>query len=80
MNKEFLNSKYPLVLGGFLGFSLAFFVGYYAGNEILHVLKNAAIASVVGAFLMKIFHNVVIYNLKMAFMERARREESEEEK
>tara|TARA_B100001248_G_scaffold261923_1_gene255048 strand:- start:83538 stop:83828 length:291 start_codon:yes stop_codon:yes gene_type:complete len=66
MNTENFESKFLIVLGGFSGFTLAFFGGFFVGNDIPTVLRNASIACVVGAFLMKGFSQLLISQILQA--------------
>ena len=66
MNSETFESKFLIVLGGFSGFTLAFFGGFFVGNDIPTVLRNASIACVVGAFLMKGFSQLLISQIMQA--------------
>ena len=61
--------KYLIVIGGFIGFTLCFISGIYSGNDITLVIRNASIASVVSAILMKVFIKIVEFNMHVARME-----------
>lgn len=68
--EDFLNSKYSLVCGGLLFFSLSFIIGLWAGNDVSTAFGHASVASVVGAYLGKVFNAVLILNIKDAIRER----------
>jgi hypothetical protein len=52
--------KFAFLAGGFTGFALAAVVGLTAGRDADLVLRDAAIACLVGAFLFRWFWSVLI--------------------
>lgn len=52
------NARFILALGGFLGYSLTFFGGLAAGNDITYILFMAAVGCLVGAGLARYFLHV----------------------
>ena len=56
--------KFFLSLGGSIGFLGAFFSSLHAGSEVGFALRNGAIGCLLGAFLMRGFHHVMIFCIK----------------
>ena len=56
--------KYFLLLGGFCGFVLAFIASWHAGNAPGFALRDAAIGCLVGAFLWRGLHAVLMKSLR----------------
>lgn len=52
--------KFAFLAGGFAGFALAVAAGFSAGREADLVLRDAAIACLVGALLFRWFWSVVV--------------------
>jgi hypothetical protein len=52
--------KFAFLAGGFTGFALAALAGLSAGREADLVLRDAAVACLVGAFLFRWFWSVLI--------------------
>ena len=65
--------KYFLVLGGFLGCSLAFASALAAGNGIDIALRNGAIGCLVGAVLLKGFYSVLLASIRASHAETSSR-------
>ncbi len=75
--------KYFQLTGGFLGFLLVLVSGFYAGNSSVVVLRDACVASVVGALLFRILHSAFASGIRAHLLDRSRSrveaaEESEE--
>jgi hypothetical protein len=56
--------KFFLSLGGSIGFLGVFFSALHAGNEVGFALRDGAIGCLLGAFLMRGFHRVMIFCVK----------------
>lgn len=52
--------RWTFLLGGFMGFLLAFTAGIVAGRTPALLFRDSAIACVLGAFLMRWFWSVLI--------------------
>ncbi len=63
-------SKFFLILGGLLGFAVAFVGGVAAKNDQSDILFSASIGTVVGALLMKGLIHVVTTNVRAAQMQK----------
>lgn len=62
--------KYFVLVGGSLGFSLAFSSALAAGNDVSVAVKNGTIGCMVGAFLLKGFHMVMMACIRGALLEK----------
>jgi len=56
--------KFFLTLGGSIGFLGAFFSALHGGTALGFALQDGAIGCLVGAFLMRGFHRVIILCLR----------------
>lgn len=56
--------KFFLSLGGSIGFLGAFFSSLHAGSEVGFALRDGAVGCLLGAFLMRGFHHVMIFCIK----------------
>ena len=65
--------KHFQLIGGFIGFVLAFGGSLSAGNEIAIALRDGAIGCVAGALLLRGFHAVLSWSVQDFAMERSRR-------
>lgn len=79
------HSQFFVTSGGFLGFSLAFFSGLGAGNDIAIILRDASIGCLVGAIFARGLLHVINESIKAVLVEkrqaqaaRQRAEEMEE--
>lgn len=88
MSFEKIHGRFYLTLGGFIGFTLAFFGGLFAGNDSVTALRDGAIGTLVGFFLARSLLKVVMMNVsqvldrrreevRAAIAEEARRAEEE---
>jgi hypothetical protein len=74
------NSRFLLALGGFCGFSLAFFAALGAGSDANHALLRGGVGLLLGLVMMKFFLRVLydtarsVRETKREAMERAERE------
>lgn len=74
------NSRFLLALGGFVGFSLAFFAALSAGSDANNALMRGGVGLLLGLALMKFFLRVlydtarVVRESKRLAMERAEEE------
>lgn len=75
---DFLNSKYALVSGGLSFFCLSFLAGWWVGNDISTTFSHATIASVIGAFVGKVFNSILIANVRDAMREKREAEEADQ--
>lgn len=48
-------NKYPLILGGFIGFLVAIIGGWFVGNDMGIIIRNASLGAVVGLISVKGF-------------------------
>lgn len=75
------SQRFFLVLGGFAGFSVAFFAGLVQGTDITLVLRNASIGCLAGAIMVRGFGQIWIEAARdvEAQRRRARQLEAEQE-
>ncbi len=64
--------KYFLLVGGFVGFVLAFVSGWNAGNSPAVVLRDATVACFVGGMLFRLLHAAFISGLRAKLHDRSR--------
>jgi hypothetical protein len=64
--------KYFLLVGGFIGFVVAFISGWNAGNSPAVVLRDATVACFVGGMLFRLLHAAFISGLKAKLLDRSR--------
>ena len=64
--------KYFLLVGGFIGFVVAFVSGWNAGNSPAVVLRDATVACFVGGMLFRLLHAAFISGLKAKLLDRSR--------
>jgi len=64
MDDNILNTKFPLVLGGFLGFGLVFVSSFSADNSFAIALQKSSIGCVIGTILGKFFSHVLLSCMK----------------
>ncbi|HET7513000.1 MAG TPA: hypothetical protein VFJ88_09545 [Chthoniobacterales bacterium] len=63
--------KFFLSLGGSLGFLGAFFSALHGGNGVGFAIRDGAIGCLVGAFLLRGFHWVIIFSIKSLAQEQS---------
>ncbi len=68
--------KFFLTLGGFLGFTLALAASLHAGNEPAFALRDGAIGCLVGAFILRLMHAVLLSSIRTHILERAEAEKA----
>lgn len=71
--------QFFVTVGGFLGFSLAFFSGLQAGNDIAIVLRDGSIGCLVGAVFARGLLHVIVESLRSVAAERRRAREAEQQ-
>lgn len=79
MSSEVLKSKYPIAMGGFFGFTIAVFIGYFVGNDIMTILSNASVSCVVCAFLMRFFLRLLDANVSLVRKQKQKAANQEQE-
>lgn len=70
--KEAIESRFPIVFGGFMGFALIAIIDYNTGATFPILIQNAAIGTVVGAFFGKIFLFLLASAVKSSTLEKER--------
>jgi hypothetical protein len=63
--------KYFLLIGGFAGFVLALAGSLHAGNEPVDALKAASIGCLLGAFILRAMHAVLMSSIHAFMLDRA---------
>lgn len=63
--------KYFLLLGGFIGFVVAFVSGWHAGNSPAVVLRDSTVACFVGGMLFRLLHSAFISGLRAKLSDRS---------
>jgi len=71
-SEKFLPMKYFMLLGGFVGFTIAMGAGIWSGTELWMVVFNSSIGCVGGAFLFRIFRKVVAASVREVAMQKSR--------
>ena len=64
--------KYFMLLGGFIGFTIAMISGIQAGGELWMVVFHASISCVAGAFLFRLFRRVVANSVREVALQKSR--------
>ena len=71
-SNQFLPMKYFMLLGGFIGFTIAMLSGIQAGGELWMVVLHASISCVAGAFLFRLFRRVVANSVREVALQKSR--------
>ena len=71
-SNQFLPMKYFMLLGGFIGFSIAMISGIQAGGEMWMVVLHASMSCVAGSFLFRLFRRVVANSVREVALQKSR--------
>ena len=63
------SAKFAICLGSFIAFSMTFFNGIMFGSNFIPVLRDAAIACLLAAVVMKFFVRIIVSNVRSAHSE-----------
>lgn len=63
--------KYSTLAGGVAGFLLTLAASYHAGNEVAFALRDGAVGCLVGGFLMRGFHTILVQSVQARVQTRA---------
>ena len=64
MKLEVIESKYPIICGGFFGFLSALMLGVHNGINYNDLFLNLSIGALIGGFLAKIFVFMLAMSIK----------------
>lgn len=63
------SAKFAICLGSFIAFSVTFFNGMMFGSNFIPVLRDAAIACLLAAIVMKFFVQIIVNSVRAAHIE-----------
>lgn len=72
------SAKFIICLGSFVAFSVTFFNGVMFGSNFIPILRDAAIACLLAAIVMKFFVQIIVSNIRDAHINHAEEVESQE--
>ena len=72
------SAKFAICLGSFIAFSVTFFNGMMFGSNFIPVLRDAAIACLLAAVVMKFFVQIIVSNIRTAHAEHAEEVEAQD--
>ncbi|MGB0370057.1 MAG: hypothetical protein ACPGN3_01810 [Opitutales bacterium] len=72
------SAKFAICLGSFIAFSVTFFNGMMFGSNFIPVLRDAAIACLLAAIVMKFFVQIIVSSIRSSHASHTEAVESQE--